>query len=192
MGRVEKGEQKTHGNGFHALTLESLDGLPHLVFVKWGQHLALRGNDALVNRASIAPADQGMFLPRHILVEAERQGPLVAGDMQNVTIALGREHPDLRSGVLQHDIGGDSRPVKEVVNLSGRNADVRAQRLHPVERGLRGVGQRTGQLIDHHLTLVLIDIDQIGKRSTDIDPDTFHGYAVSSKYGLQPLYGISA
>ena len=94
--------------------------------------------------------------------------------------------------MLQHDIGGNRRPVKEMVNLSSRNADVGAQRFNAVKRGLRGVRRCTRQLIDHHLSLVLIDIDQIGKRSPDIDPDTFHGYAVSSKYGLQPLYGISA
>ena len=78
--------------------------------------------DPLGNRQPVAAPDDRIALPGEILVVREVEGLLVAGDVEDVAVALGRDHPDLRAVVLDHDVRGDRRPVEHLVELVGWDA----------------------------------------------------------------------
>ena len=174
VARVQKRKQKTDGDRLDPLGLHHPHRLTHLVLVERAEHLAVRGNDPLADRTPIASPHQGVLLPRHVLVQAEGQGAFMAGDVQNVAVALGRQHADLGAVVFQHDIGGDRCAVEQVVKAGRLNPGPLAHGVQSQQGGFGRVGRGTGQLMDHYLALVFVHIHQVGEGSADINANTFH------------------
>ena len=113
------------------------DALAHLVLVERREHLAVGGRDALLDREAMPALGERPRLPRELLLEREVEGLLVAGDVEDVAEALGRQHPDLGAAVREDDVRRDGRPVQEVVDLGQRDAGLGAELLDALDDGAR-------------------------------------------------------
>ena len=101
--------------------------------------------------------------------------PLMARDVQDVAKAVIGDHAHLRPAMFQHGVGGDGGAVQHEIDITVRNARQRAQLLHAGHHATRRVVGGGGHLVDDLSAAVGIGPDQIGERSTHIDPDHIHG-----------------
>src|SRR5439155_18374562 len=111
---------------------------------------------------AVAALDQGAVLPGHLHLDRVVQGPLVAGDVQNVAIALGRDHPDLGAVVLEQGVGGDGGPVRQEFDLAAAVPE-------SLYETLRGVVGSARNLVDAHVLGVGIDHDHVGEGAAHVD-----------------------
>src|SRR5438876_1035572 len=65
--------------------------------------------------SAVATPHDRVALPRQILVVGEVERLLVARDVEDVAVALRRDHPDSGAVVLDHDVGRDRRAVEDLV-----------------------------------------------------------------------------
>ena len=171
--RVQEGEQEAHRDRLDARLLQLADLLARLLVVERDEHRAVL-RDALGHREAIATPDDRIALPRQVLVVREVEGLLVARDVEDVAIALGRDHPDRGAVVLDHDVRRDRRAVEHLVERGRalprllRDLD---DALDGAERGVRGSGRK---LVDPDLPGLVVDVDQVGERPSDVDTHTFH------------------
>jgi hypothetical protein len=130
--------------------------------------------DPLGHRQPVAAAHDRVALPREILVVGEVERLLVPRDMEDVAVALGGDQPDLRAVVLDHDVGRDRRAVEDLVQVGRRGAGVCGQLPDSGHRALRGVLRRRRELVDEDLAGFVVDVDQVGERTADIDSQSLH------------------
>ena len=154
--------------------LQRPHALAHLVVVELDQHVAVRDGDPLLHRQPVAALDERPRLPRQLLLEREVERLLVPGDVDDVAEAVRRDHPGLRAGMGEHDVGRDGRPVQEVVDVRERDAGLRAQRLDALDDAARRVVRGRRDLVDGDPALLLVDQDQVGERAADVDADALH------------------
>ena len=151
--------------------LQRAHALAHLGVVELDQHVAVRNCDPLLDRQAVAALDERPRLPRQLLLEREVERLLVPGDVDDVAEAVRRDHPGLRAGMREHDVGRDGRSVQEVVDVRQRDAGLRAQRLDALDDAARGVVRGRRDLVDGDPALLLVDQDQVGERAADVDAD---------------------
>ena len=94
--------------------------------------------------------------------------------MEDVAIALGRDHPDDGARVLDHDVRRDRRAVEDLVERGRVGAGLLRQLLHPLDRPLRRVVRRRRQLVHPDHASLVVDVDQVGERAADVDSDALH------------------
>jgi hypothetical protein len=112
--RVHEGEQEADGDGVDS-SLAELAHLPTgLLLVQGNEHRAVL-DDALRHRQPVSAAHDRIALPGQVLVVGEVERLLVPRDVQDVPVALGREHPHPGAVVLDDDVGGDRRAVEDLV-----------------------------------------------------------------------------
>src|SRR4029077_10971515 len=92
--------------------------LPRALLIEWHEPRAV-ARDPLGDRQPVAAADDRVALPGKILVVREVERLLVPRDVEDVAVALGRDHPDPGTVVLDHDIRRDRRPVEDLVERGG-------------------------------------------------------------------------
>ena len=98
----------------------------------------------------------------------------MAGDVEDVAVALRRDHPDGRAVVLDDDVRGDRRAVEHLVERRGALAGPRGELADPGHRALRGILGRGGQLVHEHRPGLVVDVDEVGERAADVDADALH------------------
>jgi hypothetical protein len=94
--------------------------------------------------------------------------------MDDVAIALRRDHADVGAVVLDHDVGGHGRAVEDLIQFRRLDAGHLAQRRNTVDGRDGGVRRRRRRLVHQHGPLLIIDVDQVGERTSDVDSDALH------------------
>ena len=172
--RIDEREQEADGDSFDAGVLERTHLGASLLLVQRHEHGTVL-DDSLGHRQPIAPPHDRVALPRQILVVREVERLLVPCDVEDVAVALGREHPHPRAGVLDHDVGGDRRPVEDLVQLRRRRLGLRGDVADTLNRPLGGIGRRGRQLVDEDPAGLVVDVDEIGERAADVYSEPLHG-----------------
>ena len=113
---VEEREEEAHGDSVDLRLLQLADLRADLTVVERNLHRAV-GENTLVDGQAIAATCDRVGLPRQVLPQREVHRLLVARDVQDVAITLGRDHADVGAVVLDHDVGGDSRAVEHLVEI---------------------------------------------------------------------------
>ena len=177
--RVEEREEQADGDGLDLLGLEAANLRAHLVVIERDEDRAVLV-DALVDRQPEAPPHDRLRLPRQVLPEREVHRLLVARDVQDVAVALGRDHPDLGAVVLDHDVRRDGGAMEDLVELLGLDPGHRAQLADALDGADGGVCGRRGGLVDDHRARVVVDVDEVGERAADVDSDSTHSISLWS------------
>ena len=172
--RVQEREQEADAHRLDPGLLERphLLARPHLV--ERDEHGAV-ALDPLRNGQPVASPNDRVALPGEILVVREVERLLVARDVEDVSVALRRDHPDRRPGVLDHDVRRDRRPVEHLVELRRVDARLRGQLADAPDRPERRILRCGRELVHPDHPGLVIDIDQVGERAPDVDTHTFHG-----------------
>ncbi len=170
---IEEREQQADGHRLDLLALEAAHLGAHLVVVERDQDVAVLV-DALVDGEPEAAPHDRLRLPRQVLPEREVHRLLVARDVQDVAIALGRDHPDLRAVVLDHDVRRDRRAVEDLIELGRLDAGHLAQLADALNGSDRGIGGRRGRLVDDYLPGLVVDVDEVGEGAADVDSNSTH------------------
>ena len=123
---------------------------------------------------AVAAAHDRVPLPREILVVREVERLLVPGDVEDVAVALGRQHPHPGAVVLDDDVGRDRRPVKDLVEVGGSDAGLGRDLADALDGALRRVVGRGRQLVDEDGARLVVDGDEIRERAADVDAYTLH------------------
>ena len=95
-------------------------------------------------------------------------------DVDDVAEALGRQHPDLGALVLEDDVRRDGRAVQEVVDVGEGDPGLLAELPDALDDCPRGVVGGGGDLVHRGATAFLVDEDQVGEGSADVDSDALH------------------
>ena len=186
--RIQEREEEADGDGLDARLLQLPDLLARFLLVERDQYRPVL-RDPLGNRQPVAAPHDRIPLPGEVLVVREVERLLVAGDVEDVAVALGRDHPDLRAVVLDHDVRGDRRPVEHLVELVGWDAGVSGEVTNALDGSLRRIRRRRRQLVDEDLPRLVVDIDEIGERPPDVDPYAFHpSISFASPYGVRTIF----
>ena len=172
--RVQVRVQEADRDRLDACLLQRPHSLAHLCVVELDQHVAVGDGDPLLHGQAVAALDERPRLPRQLLLEREVERLLVPRDVDDVAEAVRRDHPGVRAGMGEHDVGRDGRPVQEVVDVRECDTGLRAQRLHALDDAARRVVRRGGNLVDGDPALLLVDQDQVGERAADVDADPLH------------------
>ena len=114
---VHEREEEADDDGADPPLLEDADRFEHVVLVERGPDPPVRGEDPLGDGDPVPALDEGPRLPRHVEVEREVVRALVAGDVEDVPEVPGGEHPHLRAGVLDGDVGRDGGAVDHEVDV---------------------------------------------------------------------------
>ena len=170
---IEEREQQADGDRFDLLLLQPAHLGAHLVVVERDEDVAVLV-DALVDCEPVAPPHDGLRLPRQVLPEREVHRLLVPGDVQDVAIAPGRDHPDLCPGVLDHDVRRDRRAVEDLIELGRRDAGHLAELADALDRSDGGIGGRRRRLVDDHPPGLVVDVDEVGEGAADVHSDSTH------------------
>ena len=117
---VEEREQEADGDRLDPGLLQPAHLRPRLLLVERDEDGAVL-RDPLRHGQPVAAADDRVALPRQILVVREVERLLVPGDVEDVAVALGRDQPDPRAVVLDHDVGRDRRAVEDLVERGRRS-----------------------------------------------------------------------
>ena len=191
--RVQEGEEEADADGLDPGLLQSPHLLPRARLVERHENRAVAGNP-LRHGQPVAPSDDRVALPRKILVVREVERLLVTRDVEDVAVALGRQHPDRRARVLDHDIRRDRRAVEDLVERGRVGAGLLRQLLHSLDRALRRVVGRRRELVDANHSSLVVDVDQVGERAADVDPDALHAPppAVRTIFPKKSLLSISS
>ena len=162
-------------------TLQLAHALAHLVVVERSHDVPRRRRDALVDAQAVPPLDQRMALPGQLAVQREVQRPLVPSDVEDVAHALGGDKPDGGAPALKHDVRGNGRPVKDGIDVRQRDARGTTDLCDALDRSLRRVLWCRGDLVHRDASGLLVDEDQVGERSADVDADALHASSCGSR-----------
>ena len=99
--------------------------------------------------------------------------------MQQIAEPLGRDHPDLGTGMRQNDVRSHGRAVQQVVDLRQRHASLSAKPADNLHRAARRIIRRRRNLVDRDLARILINQNQISERTANINADPLHPYFTS-------------
>ena len=133
--RIEEREEEADRDRLDAGVLELAHLLARPLLVERHEHRAV-ARDPLGDGQPVAAAHDRVALPRQILVVREVERLLVPGDVEDVAVALGRDHPDGGARVLDHDVGRDRRPVEDLVERGGALPGGAGHVLDPLDRPL--------------------------------------------------------
>ena len=172
--RVDEREQEADRDRLDAGVLERTHLGASLLLVERHEHGAVL-DDSLGHRQPVAPPHDRVPLPRQILVVREVERLLVPCDVEDVAVALGRDHPHPRAGVLDHDVGGDRRAVEDLFELRRRRLGLLGDLAQALDRSLRRIGRRGRQLVDEDPARLVVDVDEIGERAADVYSEPLHG-----------------
>ena len=173
---VDEREQEPDDHRRDAAALEHRDGVEHLLLVERRLDPSVGGEDALGDGDAVAALDQRPVLPRHLEVEREVVGALVAADVQDVAEVARGEHPHLGAVVLDGDVGGDGGAVDDEVDVTGPHPGHLAQLAQSAQHSFRLVVRRARHLVDVHPALGLQHEIRIG--ASDVYSDSRHGSVV--------------
>ena len=129
MRRIEVGEQKADGDGFHASLAKRDRRAAHPLFIQGLELLPVRRRQASLDHHAVAAFDQWTILPGQLLPDRVVLDPLMASDMQNVAEAFIGDHACPGALVLEHRIGRGRRRVEDEVDLVGLSLSRREQAL---------------------------------------------------------------
>ena len=175
MGGVEVGVQQADRDRIDAGLAQRPGVGAHLRLVQRHDDLALGRGDPLPHREPVAPSHQRARLPRQLLLQREVVGLLVAGDVQEVAKALGRDQADLGALVLDGDVGRDGGAVQHQVHRLEADPGLAAERVHAGHHRPRRIVRRGRHLVERDRACRLVDQNQVRERAADIDPDALHG-----------------
>ena len=130
--------------------------------------------DPLGNGEPIATSDDGVSLPGKILIVGKVERLLVSRDVEDVPVALGRDHPNRCAVVLDHDIRGNRGAVKDLIELRRVDTGLGCELANALDRPERRVLRRGRQLVHLDHAGLVIDVDQVGEGSADVDTNPFH------------------
>ena len=171
---VEVRVQETDRDRLDASALEEEHLATHGVFVERRDDLAVGRGDALGHDAAMAALDQRTRLPRQVLLEREVERLLVARNVENVAEAFGRDHADLGALVGQRDVGSDRGAMQQVVDLGQLHAGLSAEACDAFDHAASRVVWRRRNLIDGDLAGLLVNEDEIGECTADVDSNALH------------------
>jgi hypothetical protein len=113
---IDEREEEADRHRLDAGFLERAHLLASLLLVERHEHRAVL-DDPLGHGQPVAPPHDWVALPRQILVVGEVERLLVARDVEDVAVALGREQPHAGTGVLDHDVRRDRRSMEDLIEL---------------------------------------------------------------------------
>ena len=95
-----------------------------------------------------------------------------ARDLHDLAIPLGDDQPDPRALALEHGVGRDRRAVEEDLDVGRGDIRLGAHRRHAVEDPDRTVGGRRRRLVPPETPRLLLQQQQVGEGSADVDAQT--------------------
>ena len=107
-----------------------------------------------------------------------------AADFQDVAEALGGQERGLRALALDHHVGRDRSAVADEADVAGRGLAQLENALEAVKRADRRVARGRGHLGGPHLPGRVIEQDDVGERSANVDTDPSHAFRVPQQ---QPI-----
>ena len=179
--RVDVAEQETHGDRFDAFLFQFTRGFAHLVLVERSDHLAARRRQPLGHRFAVTALHQRPVLPGDLLHDRIVLRALVAADVDDVAVALGRDHARFGAVVFQDRVGGDGGAVKHVVDGSKVDAVPFAQLRQAGHDRDRGVVRRGRNLMNEGSVLVGVGVNDVGKGAADVDAHELHRACLPKK-----------
>ena len=147
MATVEKRVHETDDHRFDTTDLERQCCVAHFLVVQWGLDLAVGWKHPFVDRDAVAPTHQRCTLPRNIEVQGKVERSLVPSNVQNVAKSLGRQHPDIRTIVLDGNIGRDRGAMNDLLDLISTNICLGAQFQDSAHHGDRLILHRRRDLM---------------------------------------------
>ena len=170
---VQEREEEAHRHGLDLRLLELAHLLARLLLVERHEHRAVL-RDPLGHGQAMTASHDGVGLPRQVLVVREVERLLVPRDVEDVAVALRRDHPHRGAVVLDDDVRGDGRAVEHLVERGGALAGPLGELADAGHRALRRVVGRGRQLVHEHGPRLVVDVDEVGERAADVDADALH------------------
>ena len=100
-----------------------------------------------------------------------------ASDLQHLTVALRGDQTDASAGGSQHGIGGDRGAVHDISDIRGLDAGEAAHPFNAMQHANGLVGRCAGHLCFPSLAGFLVDEEQVGESTTDVNTQTItHAY----------------
>ena len=189
MCRIEIGKQETHRDGLHALVSQVAGRAAHLLLVEGHQHVPLRRDQAFGHHFAVAALDQRAVLPGDFLENRVMLRALMASDVDDVAVSLGRHHASLGALVFEERVGGDGGAVIDVIDRLGRDPSTFAkfQNARHDSHG-RIVGRRR-DLMDQRLVALGIGVHDVRKGAAHVHANQLHTNLPGAK---PPLRGAPA
>ena len=103
--------------------------------------------------------------------EVDRVVQSQALELEDVTEASRHEEPEGGAVPLDHRVHGDRRPVHQVGDVAGRDAELRDERLETLEHARRRIGPNRGRFEAGELSRVLVQQAEVRERTTDVDAE---------------------
>ena len=168
--RIHEREKQHDRDRGHACRLEAPHLNAHLVIVERGQHAALV-IEAFFQRQAVAARDE---LRRRRSARVPDVLSVSAAELDLVATALRDQQAGLRPGQLDHGVVGGRGAVDDQVGLAEkllyRLIALRGELLDPVHHADRLIGRR-GRVLPEREPAVGLDDQEVGERSSDVDPD---------------------
>ena len=131
--------QQAHCDGFYPGSLELPYPSTHFVFIQSTQYITVGGGNAFVDRQPMSALDQGLGLPRQVLLQREVIWFLVTRNMQDVAKTFGRDHADLGTPVGQRGVRCNRGSVDHLVYFRQFDIGFFTQAFQPIDDCNRGV-----------------------------------------------------
>jgi hypothetical protein len=167
---MAEGEQQAHRDRLHVGVAQARHGPLHAGRI---QRLDLAvGAHPLGNREPQLPGDEGR---RPVLRQVVERGAVLAGDLEHVAKALGRDERGARAAALEQRVRAHRHAVREDGDVTG----FQARRLDGPHRAL-GLVLRRGRHLGGD-ELPVHERDEIGERPAHVDsqPRVCHGAIIS-------------
>ena len=177
---VQEREQQADRDGVDLGLPQRVDGLLHAVLVE-RLELAV-GPHPLLHREAQIPRHERLRAP---LGEVVERRAVLAGELDQVAEALGRDQRGARAAALEQRVGGDRHPVRERGHVAGLD---RLQRAHHtlglIVGRARHLARRDAGSVEGH---------EVRERAAHIDADSDHLRPISTKMALGhglPSFGL--
>src|SRR5215470_11660356 len=125
-----------------------------------------------------------MLLPGQIELQAEGLWSLMPRNEKNIAEAVRRNQTASCSLMLKHNVGRNGGPMHKVVDVTRRYAGMRAYLGDRVERAARGVRGSRRHLVQEDAPVAVVDHDEIGMRTPDINSNPWHRSVCSNLSSL--------
>ena len=162
---VDVGVEQADGDGFDLLAPEDRGGRAHGVVLERPQHLA-GGAEPLGDGHRAVARDERLCLLELGVVEGR---PHLAGDLEQVAEALGRDEAAARDLSLDDRVRRHRRRVDDEPDLRRGDAAVLEGAINRLHEALRGIGRRRQHLGDRDRARLLVDQHRVGEGAADVD-----------------------
>ena len=185
---VREGVDERDGERLDTLGAERQEIRAEFVFVQDIHNIAL-GTNALIRFDGERERRHGQRLVVNdpAAKAARHEGP---GNLQHLTVALRGDETDASAGGGQHGIGGDRGPVHNIADVRGLNAGEAANPFNAMQHADGLVSRCTRHLRFPSLAGFLVDEEQVGESTTDVNTQTIthaytYGWVVKEGTGME-------